>query len=303
MHPINLALVLGGLAVPSLPYGVAAQEVFDLVPIAPGVYAAEVVDRPPMYAFANSLVVIDTEGVLVVDTQQSPEAAQVLIERIRERTDLPVRWVVNTHWHADHLAGNVAYRTAFPDVEFIGHATLAEDVVVETEAWRRREIESLPATIAVRRRWLDEGTGPDGSMLDAEARADLRYSLRLREAHLETLRSHELVGPTRTFDRRLELDTGERTVRLLHLGPAHTRGDVVVHLPGPGVVAVGDLLEHGEPWTDGADVAGWANALETLAGLGASVYLPGHGPTVRDSSLLEEYCDFFDVAVCGGGRS
>ncbi|MFW6079792.1 MAG: MBL fold metallo-hydrolase, partial [Gemmatimonadota bacterium] len=142
------------------------------------------------------------------------------------------------------------------------------------------------------------GTSSNGATLDAEARSDVRYSLRLRRAHPEELRGLELIGPTRTFDRRLELDTGKRTVRLLHFGPAHTRGDVVVHLPEAGVLAVGDLLEHGEPWTEGADVAGWGVALDSIAALDASIYLPGHGPAVRDRTLLEEHCALFDAATC-----
>lgn len=267
----------------------AADRVFDMVRLAPDVYVADVVARPPVYAFANSLVVIGGDGVLVVDTQQSPSAARALITRIRRLTDTPVRWVVNTHGHADHVAGNVAYRATFPDVAFIAHESLAEDVIAENESWRREQIETLPATIDDRRRWLREGRGPDGDPLSDEDRAAIRYSLRLRDAYLDELRGLEFVRPTRTFERRMEIDVGGRTVRLMHFGRAHTRGDVVVHLPDEGVLAVGDLLEHGFPWVEGADPAGWAAALDAVAKLDASTYVPGHGPVVRDRTLLRDY--------------
>lgn len=135
----------------------ADTAVFDVAQLAPGVYVAEVRPRPPAYAFANSFIVIGERGVLVADTQQSPTAARALIATIRRLTQLPVRWVVNTHWHADHVAGNIAYRQAFPTVEFIAHANTAADLAARGQPWIREQIAELPARIEERRRWLREG--------------------------------------------------------------------------------------------------------------------------------------------------
>src|SRR6516165_487373 len=105
----------------------------------------------------------------------------------------------------------------------------------------------------------------------------------------------ELVPPTRTFDGELELRVGDRRVRLLEVGPAHTAGDVVVHLPDDGVVFTGDILFHGgHPIVWAGPVANWVAACERLLELDASVIVPGHGPLAAPSALadLKGYFEF-----------
>jgi len=93
--------------------------------------------------------------------------------------------------------------------------------------------------------------------------------------------------PSRTFEGRLELRIGERTVSLVELGPAHTGGDTIVHVPDADVVFTGDLLfNHGTPivW---ADYDNWIAACERILELKAAVLVPGHGP-VSDASGLRD---------------
>ena len=274
---------------------VPAGPVFDVQPLAPGVYAAVVVASPPVYAFANSLVVIGDDGVLVVDTQASSAAARALIAAIRELTDAPVRWVVNTHWHGDHVYGNAAYREEFPAVEFLGHSTLAADFA-RTAAGLERERAELPGIVAQREEALRSRTGPDGAPLSPDEVMRLRRSLALNRAQIDELRSMELIPPTRTIDRELDLVVGERRVRILHFGPAHTAGDVVVYLPEAGIAAVGDLLEGAFPYAADGDPAGWAAVLEAVGALTVRVILPGRGSVQRDGRLLDLQRRLFEEA-------
>lgn len=263
--------------------------VFEIEPLADGVYAALVVDRPDAYAFANSLVVIGDEGVLVVDTQQSPQAAQELIRLIGDLTDLPVRWVVNTHWHGDHVYGNVAYRDAFPGVRFLAHPATVLGMREEGAAQRAEELATLPETIEARERWLDEGVLPDGRELTPDLREQVVYSLDLRRDYLASLRELVIVEPEGAIEARHRIDLGNRVVELIPLAPAHTAGDLGVWVPDGGVLAVGDLLEEAPPWIDGAaSLAGWAEALDRIASEEASLILPSHGGVQRDSSLLAQ---------------
>ncbi len=267
-----------------------AQEAFDFVDLADGVFAAMVRPDPPMAVFANALVVIGSESVLVVDTHQSPSAARVVIDEIRRRTDRPVRWVVHTHWHGDHIYGDVAYRQAFPDAVFVGHRTFAEDIANLGAARLAEELASLPGSIADRVRWIETGSGPEGEAMSAAERRRVERSLTLRRRYLAELAEIELLAPDLTFEHEIAISLGGRTARLVHLGPAHTRGDVVVHLPEAGILAVGDLLEEGEPWIDeNTDVAGWAAALAAIEEMDAGILLPAHGGIQRDGSLLRSY--------------
>jgi glyoxylase-like metal-dependent hydrolase (beta-lactamase superfamily II) len=241
--------------------------------------------------------------VLIVDAQASPTASGVLVAVVRSLTDLPVRWVVNTHWHTDHVAGNQAWADAFPGVRFLGHEATPAAVLDAGRSYLDEERAGLPQTIAQRREWLASGTGPDGRPLTDDDRARVEHSLRLRTAYLADLATLRLMPPDSTFRTTLTLDLGGRTVELLHPGPAHTRGDVVAHLPDVGVLAAGDLLEDAAPWIDGADVPGWADALERLQALDVRVLLPAHGRVHRDRALLDAEARLFRAAVDGAARA
>jgi cyclase len=83
---------------------------FELKPIGPGVYAA--IDGPAHLAGSNAGFVIGDDGVLVVDSFYSPDAAREMLAEIRKLTNKPVRYVVNTHYHIDHTAGDGVFRAA-----------------------------------------------------------------------------------------------------------------------------------------------------------------------------------------------
>jgi cyclase len=102
------------------------------------------------------------------------------------------------------------------------------------------------------------------------------------------------VPPTRTFDGRLDLHVGDRQVRLFEVGPAHTRGDVVVHLPHDGVVFSGDIVFHGgHPivWT--GPVSNWIAACDLILSLGPATVVPGHGP-LATISAVEDMKTYFE---------
>jgi cyclase len=107
-----------------------SQIPFTLHEVGSGVWAA--IDNPAAQkarAGANAGFVIGSDGVLVVDTFENPAAAQELLNQIRQKTNLPVRFVVNTHYHLDHVAGNNIFAAA-------GATILAQDNV---RSWERTE--------------------------------------------------------------------------------------------------------------------------------------------------------------------
>ena len=110
---------------------------FILHEIGPGVWAA--IDNPAAKAAqsgANSGFVIGTDSVLVFDTFENPAAAQELLNQVRQKTNLPIRFVVNSHYHIDHVAGNAIFAAA-------GATVLAQDNV---RAWERTENQKLFGT-------------------------------------------------------------------------------------------------------------------------------------------------------------
>lgn len=284
--------------------GVDAQDTFEVLELAPNVHVALVVPNPPRYVFANALIVIRTNDVLVVDAHQSPSAARVLIDEIARLTPLPVRYVVNTHWHGDHVYGNQSYAERFPDVEFIGHVSTRDDVEAKTAEGVRSEIAELPASIRAREEWLRTGTGPGGEALTDGQIQQVSRSARLRREYLSELQGLRLIPPDLTFEDRLRLNDPAAPVELYHFGPAHTRGDVVVYLPRQKVLAVGDLLENALPWVDeNSTPGGWADVLDEVSEVDAEILVPAHGPVLRDRALLDGEREFMRTAAEAAGRA
>ena len=97
-----------------------------------------------------------------------------------------------------------------------------------------------------------------------------------------------LTLPTRTFEGRLDLLVGDRPVSLVEVGPAHTAGDLVVHLPDDGIVFTGDILFHGgHPIVWAGPVANWIAACERIIELRPTVVVPGHGPLATPAAVAD----------------
>jgi glyoxylase-like metal-dependent hydrolase (beta-lactamase superfamily II) len=114
-HVRPLGLVLLGLLAFAAP-ALSQSADFDVTQVAPGVYA--VIAKPGIAS--NSAFIVNQDDVVVVDTHLRPSWARETIAEIKKVTDKPVRYVINTHWHRDHVQGNQAYRDAFgPGVTII----------------------------------------------------------------------------------------------------------------------------------------------------------------------------------------
>lgn len=164
--------------------------------------------------------------------------------------DGPARRVVNTHRNGDHCWGN----QLFPDAEVIGHRLCAEQFALESplvmQAVRNATGSSNPATAAI-----------------AAQLADWDFD------------GIELRPPTTLVDERLELELDGIPVHLIWVGPAHTAGDLLVHLPRERVVFTGDVLFRlCTPVGWEGTQAQWVRALDAVVALDPAVVVPGHGP-------------------------
>ena len=255
----------------------AEGPLFDLEPLADGVYAA--VARPRTPINCNALVVVYDEGVLVVDTHSRPSSARALIEQIRTITDKPVRYAVNTHFHWDHSQGNFAYPVAFPkQVAIVSSEATREDLAQMGMERVKQQLADAPATIAGLRKQLAAAT-------DGGVRARLQDEIAQQESNLAELKAFVLTLPDLTFDKSLILHRKGRDIYLLALGRGHTSGDVVVYLPKEKIVATGDLLHGWLPFMGDSFPVEWVATLDQLAKLDFDRFLGGHGGVKPRSHL------------------
>ena len=267
--------ILGTAAIPHR----ADEPLFDLKPVAEGVYAA--IAKPRFRINCNALVVVLEDGVLVVDTHSKPSAARGLIEQIKTVSDKPVRYVVNTHFHWDHNQGNAAYLAAWPSgVEVISTEATAEAVETRGIPRIQREIVTVPKDVERLRKEAAEAK-------DDATRRDREAERIEAEAYLAELKAMQVKLPTLTFDKSLILRRGSRTVLMLWLGKGHTDGDLFVLLPKERVLASGDALQGWMPYMGDAYPYDWIHTLEEAAKLDFDTAVGGHGDVMHGKGQFE----------------
>jgi glyoxylase-like metal-dependent hydrolase (beta-lactamase superfamily II)/ketosteroid isomerase-like protein len=254
--------------------------------VAPGVFALIRQKPPGFLSDCNVVFIVNDDDVVVVDTNLTPASAEASIAALRTMTSKPVRLVINTHWHVDHVSGNQVYRRAFPGVEFVGHRRVRDDLLAKGAENRRDMREQGRQFGETMRKQVEAGLSLAGTPLSETERASYAADLQLIDHLVAELPSVEIVPPSITVDNRLTLFRGSRRIDLLALGRSHTHGDIVVFLPAERVVVTGDLLVGPTPLV-GADqsfVGEWAASLDRLLELDAQAYVPGHGPVYRDGT-------------------
>ncbi|WP_236050247.1 MBL fold metallo-hydrolase [Paractinoplanes ovalisporus] len=207
---------------------------------------------------------------LLVDTQfdlPMTESLQAAISAAHR--GVSVTTVVNTHANGDHSWGN----QLFGDAETISSQACAHGM--------RGEVQ--PAQLAA----LSGPQSPNSALGDY---------MRRHFGHFD-FSGVRVTPPTRTFSGRLDVQVGERTVELIEVGPAHTSGDIIVHVPDAGVVYSGDILfvgDHPIVWT--GPVENWLAACDLILGTGADRIVPGHGP-VTDPAGVRGFRGYLELIL------
>jgi cyclase len=206
------------------------------------------------WGWSNAGLVVGEGASLLVDTLFDLHlTADMLATMAPVTAGAPIGTVVNTHANGDHCYGNQLVS---------GASIIASSATAE-------EMHDVPASVLLA---LNDAPGHVGELFRSFFGAF-------------DFRGIEPTLPTRTFDGSLSIDVGGRRVELIELGPAHTRGDTIVHVPDASVVYTGDLLfSGGTPIVWAGPLANWIAACDRITALAPEVVVPGHGPV---STLAE----------------
>ena len=205
-----------------------------------------------LYAFTaegdpNSGVIIGDDSVMIVEAQATPRLANKVIECVHSFTDKPISHVVLTHYHAVRVLGASAF-----NADQIIMSDMARAMVVERgqEDWDS-EFQRFP---------------------------------RLFEGHE---RIPGLTWPTTTFDGSMSVYLGNRRVDLIHLGRAHTAGDIVINVPDQNVMFTGDIVEyHSACYCGDGHFADWGDTLDNIKSFEVDAIAPGRGDALVGQDMV-----------------
>jgi glyoxylase-like metal-dependent hydrolase (beta-lactamase superfamily II) len=248
----------------------------DIVPLADGVWLLPGRFERGRQPDGNSLLLQGGDGLVIVDSGRHAEHSDALLDWAGAR-DRPLRLVINTHWHLDHLGGNARLRRAVP-----GLRSMASPAVLD--AVDRR----MPRSEAELQRMLADPA------LDADTRRMVQIDLALY-AERAALRPDELVeGPSR------EVELAGRRVRI-GVERGVSGGDLWLLDLASGVLALGDFVTLPVPFFDTACPDEWRQAFERLDALPFERVVPGHGPVMSRADFGRYRRAFQRLLDCAAG--
>ncbi len=204
----------------------------------------------------NSGVIIGDTCCMVIDTTATPVMAQDLIRRIREVTDKPIKYVVLSHYHAVRVLGASAYFDHGATDIIASQGTY--DLIVERGA--------------------------------ADMKSEIERFPRLFNA-VESIPG--LTWPSIVFEKELTLYLGSLEVKLMHIGPGHTKGDTIAWIPSQKICFSGDLVEYNAGvYTGDAQLEEWPTTLEALRAMKPEKLVPGRGSAMTTARDCEKAIDY-----------
>jgi cyclase len=213
------------------------------------------------WGWSNAGLVVDGERTLLIDTLFDLRLTEQMLGEMRRAVPAAARidTLVNTHANGDHCYGN----------ELVGDA-----VIVASERTAEEIGELPPAAMA--------------ALIEQAPQLGELGAFFLRCFGAFDFDGIELTRPSETFSGELTLHVGARELRLIEVGPAHTRGDTLVHVPSQRVLFTGDILFAGaHPIAWAGPVSNWIAACERIVALDPAAIVPGHGPPCELDAVRE----------------
>ena len=221
------------------------------------------------WGWSNAGLITSNGESLLVDTLFDLHLTRAMLNEMSKITSAaPISNLVNTHANGDHCFGNELVTGA----EIIASSACAEEMQHTPPAMLAAMMNAAP-DMGQLGEYLMHAFGD----FDFE---DIDYTL-----------------PTKTFDARLDITVGDKLVELIEVGPAHTQGDVIAHVPADGVIYTGDILFiEGTPLMWAGPVSNWIAACDLIIDLGADQIVPGHGPITDADGVrrVRDYLEFID---------
>jgi glyoxylase-like metal-dependent hydrolase (beta-lactamase superfamily II) len=252
---------------------------FDLIELADGVYAC--IHKPGGKAICNAGIIDNGEETIVFDSFLSISAAGEVLDIIEKAGMSPVRYLINSHGHYDHVRGNQAFPS---DVDIISTKETAEMIV-----------DKNPEELAAERQYAMIQVALYDSLFNVIGgdSTDVRFNqILLWKPYYEELADSTVEVKTKFPNLFVEdekfLNGTKRRIQLIAKGHGHSSGDLVLYLPDDKILFTGDLVFNDmHPYMGQSSIEGWRTWLEYMGTLGIDKLIPGHGEIGNETELEE----------------
>jgi len=256
---------------------------FKLEQIGDGVYAA--IHKPGGQAISNGGFVDLGEEVLVFDSFLSVAAASDLKKAVGELTGKPVRWVVNSHSHNDHIRGNQVF---VPEASIVSTPEIRDYLLEHGHKEAVEEQSFAPGRMAVFQNNLND------AKTEAEIQ-DAKMWLGYFEAMVESYPVLSITPPDVVFNDTMTIYGSRRTVTLIEFHHGHMESDIILYLPEDKILFTGDLVfVEMHPFLADGDPTGLSKTLSELMDWPVDVVVPGHGE-VGNREDIEAMIGYIDM--------
>jgi glyoxylase-like metal-dependent hydrolase (beta-lactamase superfamily II) len=271
---------------------------YEKLKVADGIYAFIAPEGKTGFVSSNQTAIIGDDGVLIFDTGQIPSLSEKIIAEIKQITPLPVKYIVISHWHYDHVVGAATYLKAFPNAILISSDATREQIVAKAKEFGpQATLKTLPDYLKSQQDLLAAGKLPDGTPLTPEQKEYLQLTIADVQAARPHIEAAKVLEPTLTMSQSLTIHLGKRAVEVKFMGRGNTDGDTIAYIPDAKVLLTGDLVVAPTPYGILSYYDEWISTLDRLAAIDATTFIPGHGAIQKDFSYVRMEQDLLRATI------
>ena len=246
------------------------------------------------WVHGNGTAIIGSDAVFFIDTYIQTNYAEEAIKLLRKITSLPVKFVLNTHYHNDHVMGNYVFKKAFPACQIIAHDSTYKYMTGKIKADIASEMKDNDAGIAQLEKELKDGKTSRGMVLTPSLKAFWEWQLREGLDYKKSYKGNQFVNADITFSDSLTFHWGSQTIQVIHAADGgHSAGDVIAWIPEKRIVVTGDLVVGPTPYATHNNYPGMVRAIQKVIDMKPAIIIPGHGVIEYDLTYIQLVKDAF----------
>jgi len=230
----------------------------------------------------NSIVIEQSDGLVVVDAGGSPPSGEYVVAEIRKLSNKPVKDLIYTHYHGDHNLGAGAFLKAWPNLTIISTAATKANMTGKPMNYIKTYSADYAGELDYARQQVADPKVPDA------VKAGWQQYLDVGDSIVMGYKNMQAYPATVTFTENYEIADSKEPVEIAFLGKANTDGDAVIWVPNEKVLCSGDIVVNPIPYAAASYPESWIAVLNKLKAYNYAFLVPGHGEVQTDTVYIDK---------------